>query len=89
MASTKVWFLMSVALLLFGVGAGLVNDSQPYLRATQQALETARIQLGKVTPDKGGHRAKAIAHINEALSEVKALYAEYRNVGYTAQQARR
>jgi hypothetical protein len=84
MTFTKVWIFMVLALLLFGVGAGIVNDQQPYLRAAQQALETARIQLGKVPPDKGGHRARAISAINEALAEVKAVQAEYRNVGYTA-----
>jgi hypothetical protein len=84
--TTKVWVFMVLSLLLFGVGAGFVNDNQPYLHATQQALETARIQLSKVTPDKGGHRSRALAYINEALQEVKAAQVENKNVGYTAQK---
>jgi hypothetical protein len=84
MTSTKVWVVMVFSLLLFGVGAGFVNDSQPYLHAAQQALETARIQLGKVTPDKGGHRSRALGYINEALQEVKAAQVENKNLGYTA-----
>ncbi|HEY9745630.1 MAG TPA: hypothetical protein V6C99_05385 [Oculatellaceae cyanobacterium] len=84
MTVTKVWFFMVLFLLLFGAGAGFLNDNQPYLHAAQQALETSRIQLAKVTPDKGGHRSRAIAHINEAIQEVKAAQVEHRNVGYTA-----
>lgn len=86
MGMSKAWIYMMLAMMLFCVGAGgfAMNDNQPYLHAAQQGLETARIQLGKVTPDKGGHRAKAIGYINQALQEVKIAQVEHRNIGYTA-----
>ena len=41
------------------------------MRAALGALETAKLQLEKATPDKGGHRVKAIALTNDAIAEVK------------------
>jgi hypothetical protein len=53
-------------------------EPQPHMRAALTALETAKVQLEKATPDKGGHRVKAIELTNAAMTEVK-LGIEYDN----------
>jgi len=59
-------------LLLVAVGiAGAVPD-QPNMQAARSSLQTARAQLQKATPDKGGHRVNAIGLINSAIAEVNA-----------------
>lgn len=61
------------AMLLLGVVAiaGAVPD-QPNMQAARSSLQTARAELQKATPDKGGHRVNAIGLINSALAEVNA-----------------
>jgi hypothetical protein len=58
-------------LLTAGVIAGAAPD-QPFMRAAKADLQTARNELQRATPDKGGHRVKAIALTNEALGQVNA-----------------
>jgi len=59
------------AMLLLGVVAiaGAVPD-QPHMQAARSSLNTAKAELQKATPDKGGHRANAIGLINSAIAEV-------------------
>jgi hypothetical protein len=51
--------------------AGAVPD-QPFMKAARGNLQTARSELQKATPDKGGHRANAMGLVNSAISEVNA-----------------
>lgn len=46
-------------------------DKQPHMKAALQSLNQAKNQLEKATPDKGGHRAKAIELVDQAIGEVK------------------
>jgi hypothetical protein len=61
------------AMLLLGVVAiaGAVPD-QPHMQAARSSLQTARAELQKATPDKGGHRVNAIGLVNSAIEEVNA-----------------
>lgn len=59
------------SLLAMGVIASAAPD-QPFMRAARADLVTARRELQKATPDKGGHRVKAIALVNKAIAEVDA-----------------
>jgi hypothetical protein len=61
------------AMLLLGVVAiaGAVPD-QPHMQAAKSSLQTARAELQKATPDKGGHRVNAIGLVNSAFAEVNA-----------------
>ena len=61
------------AMLLLGVVAiaGAVPD-QPNMQAARTSLQTARAELQKATPDKGGHRVNAIGLVNSAIAEVNA-----------------
>jgi hypothetical protein len=59
------------SLLAMAAFAGATPD-QPFMRAARADLGTAKRELQKATPDKGGHRVKAIALVNNAIAEVDA-----------------
>ena len=44
---------------------------QPRMQAALDKLQSARSNLEAATDDKGGHRVKALAHVNKAIDEVK------------------
>ena len=44
---------------------------QPHMTAALAALESAKNNLERATSDKGGHRAKALDSVKDAISEVK------------------
>jgi hypothetical protein len=56
-------------LLVAGVIVGAAPD-QPFMRAALADLQTARNQLQQATRDKGGHRAKALTLVNQAIAQV-------------------
>jgi hypothetical protein len=60
-------------LMLFAIAviAAAVPD-QPFMKAARGDLNTARSELQKATPDKGGHRVNAIGMVNSAIAEVNA-----------------
>ena len=64
------------AMLLLGVVAiaGAVSD-QPHMQAAKSSLQTARAELQRATPDKGGHQVNAIGLVNSAIAEVNACIA--------------
>jgi hypothetical protein len=47
-------------------------EAQPEMTAALEHLREAKKALEAASHDKGGHRAKAIAHVNEAIREVEA-----------------
>jgi len=59
-------------LVLGSVIIATALPDQPFMKAARGDLNTARNQLQKATPDKGGHRVKAIALVNSAIAEVNA-----------------
>ncbi len=59
------------SLLAMAALAGAAPD-QPFMRAARADLGTAKRELQKANPDKGGHRVKAIALVNNAIAEVDA-----------------
>lgn len=44
---------------------------QPHMTTALAALESAKNNLERATADKGGHRAKALDFVKDAISEVK------------------
>jgi hypothetical protein len=42
------------------------------MTATVALLQSARTELAAATPNKGGHRERALGLIDQALSEVRA-----------------
>lgn len=63
--------LAFLALLVLAV-AGLAAGDQPFMRAARADLMTAKSELQKAIPDKGGHRVKAIQLTNQAIAQVNA-----------------
>ena len=47
------------------------SPDQPHMQAALNALENAKDNLNKATADKGGHRAKALDYVRDAIDEVK------------------
>lgn len=57
-------------------------DAQPRMQALAQ-LKVAKHQLERATPDKGGHRVKALAATNVAIAEVeKGIAYDNQNLTY-------
>ena len=63
--------LAVLALLIFAM-AGLAAGDQPFMRAARADLNTAKSELQKAIPDKGGHRVKALQLVNQAIAQVNA-----------------
>jgi hypothetical protein len=76
------------ALLLLGIVAvaGAVPD-QPFMHSARADLQTAKGELQRATPDKGGHRARAIGLVNTAISEVNAGIAYDRRHNHATAEA--
>lgn len=49
-----------------------VAEPQPHMRKALNNLEEALVQLKSASHDKGGHRVKAIEHVEAAIAEVRA-----------------
>lgn len=66
------------ALLLTGVAVGAIAGAcvamaaQPNMQAALGSLQAARAELIKATPNKGGHRERAIGFVDSAIAETKA-----------------
>jgi hypothetical protein len=48
------------------------HEAQPEMTAAIQHLREAQKNLASASHDKGGHRVKALQHINQAIAEVEA-----------------
>jgi hypothetical protein len=59
-------------MLLGIVAIAAAIPDQPFMKAARGDLMTARSELQQATPDKGGHRVKAIASVNSAIAQVNA-----------------
>ena len=44
---------------------------QPHMKAALDALRLAKRELEAASADKGGHREKAIEHVNQAINQVE------------------
>ena len=67
-----------IAYLLVGIAIGVLagaytaGANQPNMQAALGSLQTARGQLIKAVPNKGGHRDRAIGFVNSAIAETEA-----------------
>lgn len=68
------WFLriLVVALIAAAFSAGRLSAAvqQEHMQEALAALNSAKTHLGMANADKGGHRMKAIHHVEEAIKEV-------------------
>ena len=82
MMKAKSLFATVLMLGVFAI-AGAVPD-QPNMQAARTSLQTAKAELQRATPDKGGHRANAIKLVTAAISEVNAGIAFDRRHNHTS-----
>ena len=55
-----------------GMGIGYAIGAQPHMTASLDLLQSARAELAAATPNKGGHRERALGLIDQAVAEVRA-----------------
>ena len=67
-----VFVLLVIITLTGGYLAGCATGGQPRMNAALDELRAARSELDSAVSDKGGHRAKAIGLVDEAIAEVQA-----------------
>jgi hypothetical protein len=71
-------FISTTRTLLLGgviatsIGVGYAIGAQPHMTAGIALLQSARGELQAATPNKGGHRERAMDLIDQAISEVRA-----------------
>jgi hypothetical protein len=69
----KKTLMIAVGCAVLGGFAGVAfAERQPHMTKALALLEDAQRSLKEASHDKGGHRAKAMEHINIAIEEVKA-----------------
>ncbi len=54
-----------------GFFVGRASADQPHMQAALEHLRAAKGQLEVADADKGGHRAKAIRLVNDAIAQVE------------------
>ena len=67
----KVIIALVVGLLIGTAIGSWAAIRQPHMIAALDALKTARMELENAEHDKGGHRVKALEHVNKAIEQTK------------------
>jgi hypothetical protein len=60
------------AVIASSVGVGYAIGAQPHMSASITLLQSARGELAAALPNKGGHRERGLALIDQAIAEVRA-----------------
>jgi hypothetical protein len=68
MTKTIAAFVIALSL---SVPAVAFAEPQPHMKAALESLKKAKEQLEKATADKGGHRAKAIELVTNAIEQTE------------------
>jgi hypothetical protein len=71
MRRTALRAALLTLVLAVGFIAGHLSAAQPHMQAAVKQLRAARASLNKASSDKGGHRNRALALINDAIDEVE------------------
>ncbi len=73
MKKLAVLAVLALLILCLGFAAGCATGGgQPHMTAALDELRAARGELEAAVTDKGGHRVRAIALVDDAITEVKA-----------------
>jgi hypothetical protein len=68
----KMIMVLVIGLFLGACAAGSwAAVHQPHMRAALRALRTAQEELRVATPNKGGHRAKALELVERAIRQTE------------------
>ena len=60
------------ATIAASMGIGYAIGAQPHMEASIGLLQNARAELAAASPNKGGHRERALGMIDQAIGEVRA-----------------
>lgn len=71
MRRTAFRAVLLTLVLAVGFLAGHLSAAQPHMQSALNHLRAARNDLNKATPDKGGHRTRALVLVNDAIDEVQ------------------
>ena len=63
--------LLALGIVVGSNAARGAGDKQPLMNRALTQLKAAKMALQTATHDKGGHRVKALEHVNRAIDEVK------------------
>jgi hypothetical protein len=63
--------LVLVLVLAVGFVAGQLSAAQPHMNAALKQLRAAQSSLNRASADKGGHRARALDLVRDAIVEVE------------------
>ncbi len=69
-SSARVALLAGIIATSMGIGYAI--GAQPHMAETLGLLQSARSELARATPNKGGHRERALGLIDNAIGEVRA-----------------
>jgi hypothetical protein len=72
MGTTVTRRLLLGAAIASSMGIGYAIGAQPHMTESMSLLQSARAELAKATPNKGGHRERALGLIDQAIGEVRA-----------------
>ncbi len=72
MKTTSVRKLVLGTAIAASLGIGYAIGAQPHMTETVTLLQSARAELAAATPNKGGHRERALGLIDQAIAEVRA-----------------
>jgi hypothetical protein len=62
--------LIAASAALGVLASTALAEPQPHMHRALNLLEAARTQLQEASHDKGGHRVKAIEHVDLAIAQV-------------------
>jgi hypothetical protein len=62
---------ISLVVVAFVFGCAISRADQPHMQAALAALRDARHELEVATPNKGGHRERAIELVEKAIGQVE------------------
>jgi hypothetical protein len=72
MKSSSLRKLLLGTAIAASMGIGYAIGAQPHMTETVTLLQSARAELSAATPNKGGHRERALGLIDQAIGEVRA-----------------
>ena len=75
MTTTFARKLLLGSAIAASMGIGYAIGAQPHMTETVALLQSARTELAAATPNKGGHRERALGLIDQAISVVRAGFA--------------
>jgi hypothetical protein len=67
---TRQRLLIALAIAT-SMGVGYALAQQPHMDASLRLLQDARHELEQAEPNKGGHRERALALIDQAIGQVR------------------